>query len=169
MVNIRSPPPFLLTTNRLHPERGTTGGPSGAWICEGSALGLHVGALHCSRFGAWSTCWRPTKRMALQLVQHLVNIRLPPPFLLTTKRLHPGKGTASNGFVPKTLRKPNTHQAIFSTEPLRLHKRSFPCKTSSAGKTRRSNIVNGILAMNLISNCSIASNALISSVPLISS
>jgi len=31
---------------------------SGAWYCEGSALGLHVGAWHCSRFGAWSTYWQ---------------------------------------------------------------------------------------------------------------
>ena len=29
---------------------------SGAWYCEGSTLGLHVGAWHCSRFGVWSTC-----------------------------------------------------------------------------------------------------------------
>ena len=49
-----------------------------AWYYVGSALGLHVGAWHCSRFGAWSKHWRPTGHVALQLVQRLVNIRHPP-------------------------------------------------------------------------------------------
>ncbi len=55
---------------------------SGVWYCEGSALGLHVGACHCSRFGAWSTCWHPTRCLALQWVQHLVHIRPPHPILV---------------------------------------------------------------------------------------
>jgi len=45
---------------------GTLGVLSGARHCVGSALGLHVGAWHCSRFGAWSTRWRPNRRVALQ-------------------------------------------------------------------------------------------------------
>ncbi len=55
---------------------------SGAWCCEGSALGLHVGAWQCSRFGARSTCWHPTRHVALQWVQHLVHIRPPHPVLV---------------------------------------------------------------------------------------
>ena len=46
-------------------QSSTLGVLSGAWYCVGSALGLHVGAWHCSRFGAWSTRWRPTGHVAL--------------------------------------------------------------------------------------------------------
>ena len=53
-----------------------------AWYYVGSALGLHVGAWHCSRFGAWSKCWHPTSRVALQWIQHLVHIRPPHPILV---------------------------------------------------------------------------------------
>ena len=59
----------------------------------GSALGLNVGALLgvwlFSRLNTWSTSD-------------------PPPFLLTTNRLHLGRGTATNDLVPKHLHKTNT-------------------------------------------------------------
>jgi hypothetical protein len=46
-------------------QSSTLGVQSGAWYSIGSVLGLHVGAWHCSRFGAWSTRWHPTGHMAL--------------------------------------------------------------------------------------------------------
>ena len=66
------------------------------------ALGLHVSALLgawvFSRLNTWSTSDCPS------------------PFLLTTKRLHPGRGTTTNVLVPKpkNLHKPNTasHQYL---------------------------------------------------------
>ncbi len=60
-------------------HRGTIGTQSsihlvitGAWHCVGLALGLHVGTCHCSRCGAWSTSWHPTKSVGYQIKPYLI-------------------------------------------------------------------------------------------------
>jgi len=114
----------------------------------------------------------------------LINIRSPPPFLLTANRPHPGRGTTTNSLVPKNLHKPNyTPRAIFNTEPSRLPTHDASLLEQSSAQSlcdclhqvvchaRQALLANHAdqtltLSTDLLSNCSIASNAPRSACPL---
>ncbi len=68
------------------------------------------------RFSAWLACWRPPRRLALQLVQSLIQHDPPPPptsigplFLLTANKLYSARGTTTTNLVSK---KPFTNQIL---------------------------------------------------------
>ncbi len=93
-----------------------------------------------------------------------------PPFLLATNRLHPGRGTTTNGLVPKNLLKQilikqSSARSLRDCISVVFHARQA-LLANHADQTLSTE--HWRLATDLISNCSIASNALLSSVPLIS-